>query len=367
MRVLIVNFGSSTLKFKAFEMRTEKVLLEGHIEFGRGGAAGAARSMIRHIRQTFPLSTVSTVGHRVVHGGPKYGISAIITDEVLADVDHYACFAPLHNPPAAAGIRLMRNLLPNADHMAVFDTGFHRDMPPVAYLYGLPYELAEKHGIRRYGFHGMSHQYVAQRCAVLMARPLRKLKLITCHIGAGTSIAAIANGRSIDTSMGMSPLQGVIMGTRSGTVDPAIVEFLMEKENLGYEEIIQLLNKKSGLYGLSGLTGDIRTLEAAAKKGHPRAKVALDVHTYQIQKFIGSYLVALNGADAIVFTAGVGENSARIRAAVAENLAFAGVRLDPAVNQTGKGERRISIDRSKISLWVIPTNEELMIARETVR
>ena len=367
MRVLVVNFGSSTLKFKLFEMRTEKVLMEGHIEFGRDKSAGAAGRMLRSLRRSFPLSTLSAVGHRVVHGGPKYGTSAVITDETLADIDTYACFAPLHNPPAAAGIRHLRKLLPHADPVAVFDTGFHRDMPPKAYLYGLPFDLAEKHGIRRYGFHGTSHQYVAQRCAVLMGRPLRKLKLITCHIGNGTSITAISQGRSIDTSMGMSPLQGVIMGTRSGTLDPAIVEFLMEKEKLGYKAIIDLLNKKSGLYGLSGISGDIRVLEAAAKKGHPRAQIALDVHAYQIKKFIGSYLMALNGVDAIVFTAGVGENSARVRARIAESLTFLGVKLDAKANESGRGERRISTGRSKIALWVIPTNEELMIARETVR
>lgn len=367
MRVLVVNFGSSTLKYKCFEMRTEKVLLDGHIEFGRRGAKAAAGQMLRDIRRAFPLAGISAVGHRVVHGGPKYGTSAILTDDVLADIARYAVFAPLHNPPAAAGIRLMRSLLPNADHVAVFDTGFHRDMPPEAYLYGIPYELAEKHGIRRYGFHGTSHQYVAQRCAVLMGRPLRKLKLITCHIGSGTSIAAVCCGHSVDTSMGMSPLQGVIMGTRSGTLDPAIVELLMEKEKLGYRAIIELLNKRSGLYGLSGLSGDIRVLETAATRGHARARLALRVHAYQLKKFIGSYLVAMNGADAIVFTAGVGENSARIRREIAESLRFAGARLDDNANTRGKGERCISTDRSKIALYVIPTNEELMIARETVR
>lgn len=367
MRTLVVNFGSSTLKYKVFEMRTERSLLRGHIEFGAKGAAASAKRMLAHIRRTIPIQTLSAVGHRVVHGGPKYGSSAIVSEEVLSDIDYCAGFAPLHNPPAAAGIRLMRRLLPDADHVAVFDTGFHRDMPPQAYLYGLPYDLSAKHNIRRYGFHGMSHQYVAQRCAVLMARPLRKLKLITCHIGSGTSIAAVCCGRSIDTSMGMSPLQGVIMGTRSGTIDPAIVEFLMEKEKLGYKAIVDLLNKKSGLFGLSGLSDDIRILEAAAKKGHTRAQLALDVHVYQIKKFIGSYLVALNGADAIVFTAGVGENSSRVRSEVAAGLGFAGARIDPASNARGAGERLISTGRSKIALWVIPTNEELMIARETVK
>lgn len=367
MRILVVNFGSSTLKYKGFDMRTEAVLFSGMIEFGRKSAESAANRMLREIRRSISLPALSAVGHRVVHGGPKYGTSALVTDEVLADIDHYACFAPLHNPPAADGIRLLRKLLPQADHVAAFDTGFHRDMPQRAYLYGLPYGMAEKHGIRRYGFHGSSHQYVAQRCAVLMGRPLRKLKLITCHIGSGTSIAAISGGKSIDTSMGMSPLQGVIMGTRSGTIDPSIVEFLMEREKLGYNAIIDLLNKKSGLFGLSGISGDIRVLESAATRGHAQAKIALDVHAYQIKKFIGSYFLALNGADAIVFTAGVGENSARLRADVAASLSFAGVRLDSAANLKGRGERKISADRSRIALWVIPTNEELMIARETVR
>ncbi len=367
MRVLVVNFGSSTLKYKCFEMTTEKVLLDGHVEFGRGGAAAAAKRMLAAIRRIHAVDSISAVGHRVVHGGPKYDTSAIITDDVIDDIDRYALFAPLHNPPAASGIRLMKKLLPQADHVAVFDTGFHRHMPPEAYLYGISYELAGKYDIRRYGFHGTSHQYVAQRCAVLMGRPLRKLKLITCHVGSGTSIAAIRNGKSIDTSMGMSPLQGVIMGTRSGTLDPAIVELLMEREKLGYKAIINLLNKKSGLYGLSGLSGDLRVLEAAARSGHQRAQLALDVHVYQIKKFVGSYLLALNGADAIVFTAGVGENSPRVRAAVSAGLTFAGAKLDPKINESGAAERRISADRSKIALWVIPTNEELMIARETVR
>ena len=394
MKILVVNCGSSSLKYKLYEMLDESVLADGHVD-RIGQAAGRLRQSTPRgtVERDLPVADhaaacalmlealsngakgaitdareVRAIGHRVVHGGPKYGASAEVTDGVLADIEAFAVYAPLHNPANATGIRAARKVFPGVPHIAVFDTAFHQTMPEYAYRYGIPYDLADTHGIRRYGFHGQSHQYVSQRTAILLGRPLRDLKLISCHIGSGTSIAAILHGRSIDTSMGMTPLQGVIMGTRSGTMDPAIVEFLMERDKLDFKAIVDLLNRRSGLLGLSGLSGDIRDLEAAAAKGHRRARLALDVHVYQIQKFIGSYAVALDGLDALIFTAGVGENSDRCRAEVCANLTFLGAKLDPDLNRASSGrEAIISTRDSRVAILVVPTDEELMIARETIR
>ncbi len=393
MITLVVNCGSSSHKYKLFEMSNESVLADGHIErigqpkgrvrqtTARGTLdreeamadhAVACATMLaaltdRDMGAIREAGDVQAVGHRVVHGGSKYGASVEIDDGVLADIEAFAVYAPLHNPANAVGIRAARAVYPDASHVAVFDTAFHQTMPARAYLYGIPYELAEKHGIRRYGFHGQSHKYVAHRTAIRLGRPLRNLKIVTCHVGSGTSIAAVLHGKSVDTSMGMTPLQGVIMGTRSGTMDPAIVEFLMEKDGLDFRAIVDLLNRRSGLLGLSGLSGDIRDLEAAAAEGHARARLALDVHVYQIQKFIGSYAVAMNGVDAVTFTAGVGEHSPRCRAEVCSALTFLGLRLDDAKNRETVGtEAIVSAPDSRVAVLVVPTNEELMIARETI-
>ncbi len=392
MKVLVVNSGSSSLKYQLFNMVDESVLAKGIAE-----RIGTAKSRFRHTRgdDTFDLefpmpdhkvavqkmleiltdaktgclksaSEIQTVGHRVVHGGPKYTQPVIVDDAVVADIETYAMYAPLHNPPNAMGIRVIREALPNTPHVAVFDTAFHHTLPSHAYLYGLNYELSGKYGIRRYGFHGPSHKYVAERTAILLGKPLLTLKLVTCHIGNGTSITAIDRGHSVETSMGMTPLQGVIMGTRSGSLDPSIVELLMEKEKLNFKQIVDLLNRKSGLLGLSGLSGDVRDLEKAAKEGNRRAQVALDVHTHQIKKFIGSYIYILGGVDAIIFTAGVGENSVRCREEVCRHLEFLNTKLDPEKNRNAKGECLINTDDSKVKIAVIPTNEELMIARDIV-
>ena len=310
---------------------------------------------------------VHAVGHRVVHGGPKYGDSVLVTDEVLHDIEAFAIYAPLHNPANALGIRVARETFPDVPHVAVFDTAFHHNIPDHARTYGIPYELSQKYGIRRYGFHGTSHAFVAARTAILLCRPLRSLKVITCHIGNGTSICAVGQGKSMDTSMGMTPLQGVIMGTRCGTIDPSVVEMLMEHEHLDYAAITDLLNKKSGLLGISGVSSDFREIELAADSGNDRARLARDLLTYNVRQFIGSYATVLDGVDAITFTAGIGTHSTYVRAKVCSKLGFLGVKLDPEANEHGTGERIISTPDSRVVVTVVPTNEELMIARETVR
>jgi acetate kinase len=387
MRVLVLNAGSSSLKFNLFEMTDETLLLEGlaeriHVdgrlswtadgesaeeELPLPDHAAALAAMLNLLRVRLHGTGIHAVGHRVVHGGPKYGESTLITPEVLADIEAYALYAPLHNPNNALGIRVAMAALPDVPHIAVFDTAFHHTMPEHARIYGIPYELSMKYGIRRYGFHGSSHAYVAARTALLVARPLRALKLITCHIGNGTSVCAVRYGHSLDTSMGMTPLQGVIMGTRCGTLDPSIVDLLIEKEHLDYQAITELLNKKSGLLGLSGVSSDFREIEAAADAGNPRAILARDILTYDVRKFIGSYVSVMDGVDAITFTAGIGTNSPRLRAEVCRHLTYLGVKLDEAANRDGQGERLISTEDSKVAVAVVPTHEELMIARETVR
>ena len=387
--VLVLNAGSSSLKFNLFDMGKETSIAEGMAE--RIGLAEANLTFTfesdKH-KENLPLPThrealhaiierlkavvlhdtpIHAVGHRVVHGGPKYGDSLIVTDEVLADIDTFAMYAPLHNPANALGIRVAREEFPDVPHVAVFDTAFHHNIPDHARTYGIPYEISQKYGIRRYGFHGSSHAYVAARTAILLCRPLRALKVITCHIGNGTSICAVHNGKSMDTSMGMTPLQGVIMGTRSGTIDPSVVEMLMEYEHLDYEGITNLLNKKSGLLGISGVSSDFREIELAAEQGNDRARLARDLLTYNVRQYIGAYATVLDGVDAITFTAGIGTHSTFVRAKVCSKLSFLGVKLDPEANEHGTGERIISTPDSRVVVTVVPTNEELMIARETVR
>jgi len=387
--VLVLNAGSSSLKFNLFDMGKETSIAEGMAE--RIGLADGILSFTFEDdkrKETLPLPThrealeaiisrlkavvlhdtpIHAVGHRVVHGGPKYGDSLIVTDEVLKDIDHFAMYAPLHNPANAMGIRVAKEAFPDVPHVAVFDTAFHHNIPDAARIYGIPFELSQKYGIRRYGFHGSSHSYVAARTAILLCRPLRALKVVTCHIGNGTSICAVHNGKSVDTSMGMTPLQGVIMGTRCGTIDPSVVEMLMQYEHLDYDGITDLLNKKSGLLGISGVSSDFREIELAADAGNDRARLARDLLTYNVRQYIGAYATVLDGIDAITFTAGIGTHSTFVRAKVCSKLSFLGVKLDPEANINGKGERIISTPDSKVVVTVVPTNEELMIARETVR
>ena len=389
MYVLVLNAGSSSLKFNLFDMAKEVSVADGMAErIGLGEANlecrldGDARrdvlplpshkealeAILERLRATVLFDTpVHAVGHRVVHGGPKYGDSVLVTEEVVSDIEAFAMYAPLHNPANALGIRTAMAAFPDVPHVAVFDTAFHHDIPDFARIYGIPYELSEKYGIRRYGFHGTSHAYVAARTALLLCRPLRALKLVTCHIGNGTSICAVHHGKSMDTSMGMTPLQGVIMGTRCGTIDPSVVELLMEYEHLDYQAITDLLNKKSGLLGISGVSSDFREIEQAANQGNERARLARDLLTYNVRQFIGSYATVLDGIDAITFTAGIGTHSTFVRAKVCSKLTFLGVKLDPEANECGQGERIISTPDSKVAVVVVPTNEELMIARETVR
>jgi len=387
--VLILNAGSSSLKFNLFDMGKEVSIAEGMAE--RIGIAEANLTCVlagEKRKEVMDLPThkealqailerlhnavlhdtpIHAVGHRVVHGGPKYGDSVLVTEEVIQDIEHFAMYAPLHNPANALGIRTAMAAFPDVPHVAVFDTAFHHNIPDHARIYGIPYDLSQKYGIRRYGFHGTSHAYVAARTAILLCRPLRSLKIVTCHIGNGTSICAVHNGKSMDTSMGMTPLQGVIMGTRCGTIDPSVVEMLMEYEHLDYNGITDLLNKKSGLLGISGVSSDFREIERAADEGNDRARLARDLLTYNVRQYIGAYATVLDGVDAITFTAGIGTHSTFVRAKVCSKLSFLGVKLDPEANEFGTGERIISTPDSRVVVTVVPTNEELMIARETVR
>jgi acetate kinase len=387
--VLVLNAGSSSLKFNLFDMGKEVSIAEGMAE--RIGLADAnlactlegekrkevlvlpthkeaLEAILERLRTTVLHETpIHAVGHRVVHGGPKYGDSVLVTEEVVSDIEHFAMYAPLHNPANAMGIRAAMTAFPTVPHVAVFDTAFHHNIPDHARTYGIPYELSQKYGIRRYGFHGSSHSFVAARTAILLCRPLRALKIVTCHIGNGTSICAVHNGKSVDTSMGMTPLQGVIMGTRCGTIDPSVVEMLMEYEHLDYNGITDLLNKKSGLLGISGVSSDFREIELAADQGNDRARLARDLLTYNVRQYIGAYATVLDGVDAITFTAGIGTHSTYVRAKVCSKLGFLGVKLDPEANEHGTGERIITTPDSRVAVTVVPTNEELMIARETVR
>ena len=387
--VLVLNAGSSSLKFNLFDMNKEVSIAEGMAErIGLNEAklectlAGdkrqetlvlpthreALEAILERLRAAILHDTpIHAVGHRVVHGGPKYGDSVLLTEQVVSDIESFAIYAPLHNPANALGIRTAMEAFPDVPHVAVFDTAFHHNIPDFAHIYGIPYELSQKYGIRRYGFHGTSHAFVSARTAILLCRPLRSLKIVTCHIGNGTSICAVRGGHSLDTSMGMTPLQGVIMGTRCGTIDPSVVEMLMQHENLDFKAITDLLNRKSGLLGISGVSSDFREIELAAEQGNDRARLARDLLTYNVRQFIGSYATVLDGVDAITFTAGIGTHSHFVRAKVCSKLTFLGVKLDPELNERGKGERIISTPDSRVVVTVVPTNEELMIARETVR
>ena len=312
------------------------------------------------------LDEIDAVGHRVVHGGERFTDSVLISDDVLNGIEACAEIAPLHNPPNLYGIKACMRLMYNTPQVAVFDTAFHQTMPKVAYLYGLPYEMYVKYGLRRYGFHGTSHKYVAQQAAEMMGEHMSDLRFITCHLGNGASIAAIKYGKSIDTSMGYTPLEGLVMGTRSGEIDPAIIPFLMEKENMNAQQIDDYLNRRSGILGISGLSSDFRDLESAANRGDERSQLAIDIFAYKVKKYIGGYVAAMGGVDAIIFTAGLGENSPFMRDKICNGLEYLGTRIDPELNKLRGKQMEISIKRARVKIFVIPTNEELVIARDTL-
>ena len=362
-KVLVLNCGSSSVKYKLFAMPSEKILMSGNENRGENQPlADTLNAVFERIG-----TDVDIVAHRVVHGADLFPASVLITDEVEKQIEHIAYLAPLHNPINLEGIRLARSRYGHLPHIAVFDTSFHQTMPPTSYLYSIPYEYYEKYKIRKYGFHGSSHRYVMERAAQIMGMPLENLRLISCHIGNGVSITAIRNGESFDTSMGFTPLAGVSMGTRSGNIDPAIIPYLERLEQLETEEIISILNQRSGLLGISGVSHDIRVLLQRAAEGHERSKLALDLYVTRLHKYIGLYLARLNGADGIIFTAGVGENSPEIRERVCQGLEFAGVYLDERANREGQGERLISSKYSPVKVMVIPTNEEIIMARDAYR
>lgn len=313
------------------------------------------------------LEDITAVGHRVVHGGEKFFASAIIDDEVKKTINECVELAPLHNPPNIIGIEACQQIMNGVPQIAVFDTAFHQTMPKKAYIYALPYEYYEKYKIRKYGFHGTSHKYVAERAAIMLQKPISQLKIVTCHLGNGSSIAAVDCGKTVDTTMGYTPLDGLAMGTRSGTIDPAVVTYLMNKENLSTDQMDAILNKKSGVLGISGVSSDFRDLDAAVDQGNSRAELALEVFTYQITKYIGAYACAMGGLDAVVFTAGIGENNPGIRERVLKNLGFMGISVDWEKNKLRGHELDVSTPDAKVRTLVIPTNEELAIAKETVK
>lgn len=390
-KVIAINAGSSSLKFQLFNMPSEEVLTKGVVErigfedaiFNitvNGEKIKEVTSIPNHavavkmlldklielgIIQSF--DEIEGIGHRVVHGGEKFSDSVLITDETLKEIEDLSDLAPLHNPANVVGIKAFREVLPNVPAVAVFDTAFHQTMPEQSFLYSLPYEYYEKFGIRKYGFHGTSHKYVTQRAAELLGRPIEQLRLISCHLGNGASIAAVEGGKSIDTSMGFTPLAGVAMGTRSGNIDPALIPYIMQKTGKTAEEVIDILNKKSGMLGLTGFSSDLRDIEEAASKGDRRAELALEVFAGRIHKYIGSYAARMCGVDAIIFTAGIGENSDVVRAKVLRGLEFMGVYWDPALNKVRGKEAFISYPHSPVKVLVIPTNEEVMIARDVMR
>lgn len=390
-KIIAVNAGSSTVKFKLFAMPEEEVIAEGlierigtekgHAKIEYGGQKHEDQQVFKDhkaavdylLKQLLALQIVdsydeiSAVGHRIVAGGRDFTDSAIIDDEVIDKIMADADFAPLHNPAEVEGIKAFRKALPNAFSVAVFDTSFHTTMPDFNALYSVPYEWNEKYGARRYGAHGTSHRYVAQRAAKMLGKPLEDLKLITCHIGAGASITAIKNGKSFDTSMGFSPLAGVTMATRSGDVDPSLVAYVQQKLGVSSDEMIDILNHQSGVLGISGVSGDMRDIEDGANKGDKRCQLALEINDNRVVKYIGQYLAELQGADAIVFTAGVGENDKRFRQSVADKLAYFGVSIDPEKNDCRGVERDLSTSDAKIKTLLIPTNEELMIVHDILR
>ena len=391
MIVLVVNCGSSSLKYQLVNMDNEEVMAKGLVEKITLPDArlthkwdGRKKEIVQPIPDhkvavklvldllTDPeagviksMKEIDAVGHRVVHGGEEFASSTLITDEVMKALERCSAFAPLHNPPNIIGIKACRAIMPEVPQVGVFDTSFHQTMPPEAYMYGIPYELYKEDGIRRYGFHGTSHRYVADRIAEVMGVKKEDLRIISCHLGNGSSLAAIKGGRSIDTTMGFTPLAGMLMGTRCGDIDPAIVCTVMDKHNLSAQEMDTLMNKKSGVLGISGVSSDFRDLGEAAAAGNERARLALDMFHYQVRKLIGALAAAMGGVDVITFTAGVGENGIEDRAAICEGLEYLGAELDAERNNVRGKDALISTGDSACKVYVIPTNEEIMIARDT--
>ena len=393
MNVLVINCGSSSLKFQLINSDSEQVLAKGLCErIGIDGSltyqpAGGEKvksdkAMPTHTEAiqfvidaltddktgvVKDLKEIGAVGHRVVHGGEKFAKSVVITDEVMKAIEECNDLAPLHNPANLIGINACQELMPGTPMVAVFDTAFHQTMPAKAYMYGLPYEYYDKYKVRRYGFHGTSHSFVSKRAAELVGKPYDAVKTIVCHLGNGASICAVENGESVDTSMGLTPLEGLVMGTRSGDIDPAILEFIAKKEDLDIAGLMTMLNKKSGVFGLSNnLSSDFRDLTSAAESGNEIAATTVDVFCYRVAKYVGSYVAAMNGVDVIAFTAGIGENASLVREKVIEYLGYLGVAIDKEANDSHGEEVKISTPDSKVDVFVIPTNEELAIARETV-
>lgn len=395
MKILVINCGSSSLKYQLIDSSSEEVLAKGLCE--RIGIAGSAithqpagkekvksevpmpdhtqavmyvieKLMDKEAGVINSMDEIDAVGHRIVHGGEKFAGSVVLNEEVLKAIEECNDLAPLHNPANLVGINSCREIMPNVPMVGVFDTAFHQTMPEKAYLYGLPLEYYKNHKVRRYGFHGTSHDFVSKRAAQILGRNVEDMKIIVCHLGNGASVSAVANGKSVDTSMGLTPLEGLIMGTRSGDLDPAIITFLAEKEGISEKEVIDICNKKSGVLGLSdGLSSDFRDLAEAAEAGNKVAETALETYAYRVGKYIGAYAAAMNGVDAIVFTAGAGENNACVRALIGQYIGFLGTNIDPVKNKIRGEEIILSDEGSKVVTMVVPTNEELAIARETER
>ena len=392
MKVLVINCGSSSLKYQLINMETEESLAQGLVE--RIGIEGSIltqkvpgkdkyivqqpmadhKDAIKLVLDALvdtnhgviaSMDEISSVGHRVVHGGEKYSESVVIDDAVMESLEECVKLAPLHNPANIIGINACKSLMPNTPMVAVFDTAFHQTMPKTAYMYPLPYDLYTKYGIRKYGFHGTSHKYVSSECAKLMGKDIKDIKIITCHLVNGASLAAIKDGHCVDTSMGFTPLEGIAMGTRCGNIDPAIVTFLMNEGKMTAKEVDNLMNKQSGVLGLSGVSSDFRDIEDSAKKGNERAALALDVYNYRVREMIGAYAAGMGGVDAIVFTAGLGENAIETRADICRGLEFLGIEIDDAKNNVRGKSTEVSKDGAKVKVFVIPTNEELVIARDT--
>ncbi len=391
MKILVINCGSSSLKYQFIDTETEAVLAKGLVErIGIDGrlkhtpagkeAVVKEESIPDHNKAvsmvidalTDPehgvitdMKEIDAVGHRIVHGGEKFASSVVINDEVIAAIEECSDLAPLHNPANLIGIRACQELMPGTPMVGVFDTAFHQTMPEKAYTYGIPYEYYEKYKVRRYGFHGTSHRYVSGRVAAILGKPIEDLKIVVCHLGNGASVCAVKNGESVDTSMGLTPLEGLIMGTRSGDLDPAILQFIMNKEGLDIDGMMNVLNKKSGILGVSGISSDFREIEDAYAAGDPAAKRANDAFVYRVVKYIGAYAAAMNGIDAIAFTAGLGENNAKIRKEICEYLGYLGLKVDDEKNNVRGKEVVFTTEDSKVAALLVPTDEEMMIARDT--
>ncbi|MBR1712660.1 MAG: acetate kinase [Alloprevotella sp.] len=393
MKILVLNCGSSSIKYKLYDMDNESVMAQGGVErIGIDGAflkltlPNGEKKVLMHdmpdhkegVNFVFQqllspeygaiksLSEIDAVGHRIVQGGDLFEKSCLVTPEVEAGIESLCDLAPVHNAGHLKGIRAVDHLMPGVPQVTVFDNAFHATMPPEAFLYAVPYEIYKKYHVRRYGFHGTSHRYVSHRVAELMGRDIRELRIITCHIGNGASVAAIKDGRVIDTSMGLTPLAGVMMGSRSGDIDPSAVTYIMEKLGMEPQQMADYLNKQSGVLGITGISSDMRDVENAAAEGNERARLALRMYNYRIKKYIGAYAAAMGGVDAIVWTAGVGENQTGVRLGACEGLEFLGVKMDPEANNCRGEERLISAPDSRVQVWVVPTDEEIVIARDTM-